>query len=84
MAVYIILTILSVLFSLLVVPEYRIEGSTLTRQKAVNKAALWLVFGMLFSVSACRVAVGNDYNGYRQFVLKIAQNEHVSTEFGFN
>lgn len=84
MAVYITLTILTVLLSVMIVPAYRIEGSVLTRQKAVNKAALWLVFGMLFAVSACRIAVGNDYWVYRQYILYIAQDRHVATEFGFN
>lgn len=84
MAVYISLTIMTVLLSLLIVPAYSIEGSTLTVQKAVNRAALWLVFGMLFAVSACRIAVGNDYWVYRQYILFIADNRHVATEFGFN
>ena len=84
MVVYITLTILTVLLSGFIVPAYYIKGNVLTRQKAVNKAALWLVFGMLFAVSACRIAVGNDYGGYRQFMLLIAQNRHVPTEVGFN
>lgn len=84
MAVYITLTILTVLFSLIIVPAYHVEGNAFSRQKAVNRAALWLVFGMLFGVSACRIAVGNDYWVYRQYILFIAQDRHVATEFGFN
>ncbi len=84
MAVYITLTITAVLFSLFVVPAWQVEGNTLSRQKAVNKAALWLVFGMLFGVSACRIAVGNDYWVYRQYILYIAQGRKVATEAGFN
>lgn len=84
MAVYITLTIMTVLLSLMIVPMYRLERNVFSRQKAVNKAALWLVFGLLFAVSACRIAVGNDYWVYRQYILLIAQDRHVATEFGFN
>ena len=84
MAVYITLTIITVLLSLLIVPMYRLEGNVFSRQKAVNKATLWLVFGLLFAVSACRIAVGNDYWVYRQYILYIAQERKVATEFGFN
>lgn len=41
-------------------------------------------FLCLFAVSACRIAVGNDYWVYRQYILLIAQDRKVSTEFGFN
>lgn len=84
MAVYITLTIMTVLIALLIVPAKQLSGNVLTRQKAVNQSALWLVFGLLFGVSACRIAVGNDYWVYRQYMLLIAQDRHVATEFGFN
>ena len=84
MAVYITLTILTVLLSVMIVPAWQLQGTALTRQKAVNKAALWMIFALLFGVSACRIAVGNDYWVYRQYILFIAQNRKVATEFGFN
>lgn len=84
MAVYITLTIMTVLLSLWIVPADRLEPTVFSRQKAVNKAALFLTFGLLFGVSACRIAVGNDYWVYRQYMLFIAQGREVATEFGFN
>lgn len=84
MAVYITLTIITVLLSFWIVPVSRLEPAVFSRQKAVNKAALFLVFGLLFGVSACRIAVGNDYWVYRQYMLFIAQGREVATEFGFN
>lgn len=55
----------------------------LTRQQTVNRILLTAVFLLLFAVSACRIAVGNDYWVYRQDFLLIEQNRHVSFEFGF-
>lgn len=84
MAVYITLTIVTVLTALFVVPVKTGKDEGFTRQRAVNGACLSMVFLLLFGVSACRIAVGNDYWVYRQYMLLIAQNRHVSTEFGFN
>lgn len=56
---------------------------SLTRQQTVNRILLTAVFLLLFAVSACRIAVGNDYWVYRQDFLLIEQNRHVSFEFGF-
>ena len=55
----------------------------LTRQQTVNRILLIAVFLLLFAVSACRIAVGNDYWVYRDDFLLIEQNRHVSFEFGF-
>lgn len=55
----------------------------LTRQQTVNRILLVAVFLLLFAVSACRIAVGNDYWVYRDDFLLIEQNRHVSFEFGF-
>lgn len=54
-----------------------------TRQQAVNRILITAVFLLLFAVSACRIAVGNDYWVYRDDFLLIEQNRHVSFEFGF-
>lgn len=80
MAVYITLTILTVFIAALVVPR-PVVGS---RQQGVNRSAVWMVFLLLSGVSACRIAVGNDYWVYRQYMLFIADNRKVATEFGFN
>lgn len=55
----------------------------LTRQQTVNRILITAVFLLLFAVSACRIAVGNDYWVYRDDFLLIEQSRHVSFEFGF-
>lgn len=54
-----------------------------TRQQMFNRILIFAVFFLLFAVSACRIAVGNDYWVYRSDFLLIEQNRHVSFEFGF-
>lgn len=55
----------------------------MTRQQTVNFLMAAAVFVLLAGVSACRIAVGNDYWVYRfQFNL-IMQGRHVSYEWGF-
>lgn len=59
-------------------------GGGMTRGKFLNLTLAIAIFILLASVSACRIAVGNDYWVYRfQFNL-IMQNRHVSYEWGFN
>ncbi|MBQ7777036.1 MAG: EpsG family protein, partial [Lachnospiraceae bacterium] len=54
------------------------------RRRAGNICAAAAIFILLSAVSACRIAVGNDYWVYRfQFNL-IMQGRHVSYEPGFN
>lgn len=55
-----------------------------TRQQALN---LWVcggIYVVLAALSACRIASGNDYWVYTNMFNLIAQNRHVSSEFGFN
>lgn len=54
------------------------------RRQARNAVAEFAIFCLLTGVSACRIAVGNDYWVYRDNFNLIAQNRHVSSEFGFN
>lgn len=54
------------------------------RQQARNRVAAAAVYVLLTAVSACRIAVGNDYWVYRDNFKLIAQERHVSSEFGFN
>ncbi len=54
------------------------------RSQARNVVAEFAIFCLLTGVSACRIAVGNDYWVYRDNFKLIAQNRHVSSEFGFN
>ncbi len=96
MAVYLSLTVAVVLLGTLIrngqyVPyhteparrPHRLEGG-LTRQQAFHIGVAVLIFVLLTAVSACRIAVGNDYWVYRfQFNL-IMQQRTVSYEIGFN
>lgn len=89
MAIYLGVTVLSVLAAMLVYRRPNVEEGfhikrELSRQDAVNMGGAVLVFLLLFAVSACRIAVGNDYWVYRSYMLLIAQNREVATEFGFN
>ncbi|MBQ2802465.1 MAG: EpsG family protein [Lachnospiraceae bacterium] len=54
------------------------------RRQARNAIAEFAIFVLLTGVSACRIAVGNDYWVYRDNFKLIAQERHVSSEFGFN
>jgi len=55
----------------------------ITRQQMVNRILIIAVFLLLFAVSACRIAVGNDYWVYRSNFLLIEQDRYVSFEPGF-
>jgi hypothetical protein len=88
--VYIGLTIVTVVLALFVknseyVPAY-VSGSYAgcDRQRARNFVAEAAVYLLLAGVSACRIAVGNDYWPYRFNFRLIAQERYVSSEFGFN
>ncbi|MBE5883542.1 MAG: EpsG family protein [Lachnospiraceae bacterium] len=54
------------------------------RMQARNAVAEVAIYCLLAGVSACRIAVGNDYWVYRDNFKLIAQNRYVSSEFGFN
>lgn len=60
-----------------------VRWGKITRQQMFNNILIVSVFFLLFAVSACRIAVGNDYWVYRSDFLLIEQNRHVSFEFGF-
>lgn len=54
------------------------------RGQARNCVAAAAVYCLLTGVSACRIAVGNDYWVYRTNFEIIMQDRHVSSEIGFN
>lgn len=54
------------------------------RRQARNRIAAIGIYCLLTGVSACRIAVGNDYWVYRDNFKLIAQERHVASEFGFN
>lgn len=93
--VYIFLTIVTVGLAFCIhnqdyVPRH-IEGvrpagnpAPFCREQAGNLVTEFAVFCLLTGVSACRIAVGNDYWPYRDNFKLIAQNRYVSSESGFN
>ncbi len=91
MAVYLALTATVVALGLFVKnSKYALNGqgpssfNSFERQQAFNAVIAFFIFTLLTLVSACRIAVGNDYWVYRfQFNL-IMQDRHVSYEMGFN
>lgn len=60
------------------------KGNIYRRQQARNLTGQAAVYCLLAGVSACRIAVGNDYWVYCHNFRLIAQGRHVSSEFGFN
>ena len=93
--VYVILTVITVGLAFCIenkdyVPQhisgYRPVGqySCYHRRQARNTVAEIAIYCLLAGVSACRIAVGNDYWVYRDNFKLIAQDRHVSSELGFN
>lgn len=92
--VYIVLTLVTVGLALFAdnreyVPGFIKGGYApgpryMTREKAGNIVAQVGIYCLLTAVSACRIAVGNDYWVYRENFKLIAQERRVSSEFGFN
>lgn len=58
--------------------------SDYNRVQARNLVAEIAIYCLLTGVSACRIAVGNDYWVYRDNFKLIAQGRYVSYEVGFN
>lgn len=92
--VYFLLTAATVLLGLCVenreyVPVYTGSGRSTgravytDRRQARNHIAVFAVFCLMAGVSACRIAVGNDYWVYRDNFKLIAQGRYVSYEPGF-
>lgn len=93
--VYIGLTITTVLLGLCVDNKAYVPGCLrggrlpgempgCDRRLARNRVAVFAVFCLLAGVSACRIAVGNDYWVYWLNFQLIEQNRHVASEIGFN
>lgn len=61
-----------------------VTGGLCDRRQARNRIAVFAIYCLMAGVSACRIAVGNDYWVYRLNFNLIAQERHVSSEFGFN
>lgn len=93
--VYVLLTAVTVLLGLCVENREYVSGYTgsgrsagraayTDRRQARNHIAVFAIFCLMAGVSACRIAVGNDYWVYRDNFKLIAQGRHVSYEPGFN
>lgn len=93
--VYVALTIVTVALGLFVdnreyVPIYIRGGREYgacpgcDRRQAGNRVAVFAIYCLMAGVSACRIAVGNDYWVYRDNFKLIAQGRKVSSEIGFN
>ncbi len=93
--VYVALTVVTVALGLFVdnreyVPAYIQGGRALNarpgcdRRQAGNRVAVFAIYCLMAGVSACRIAVGNDYWVYRENFKLISQGRGVSSEFGFN
>lgn len=91
MAVYLTLTAVTLLLAAFIRNGENVQlnnvctaPGVMTRQRALNICMAVAIFLLLTGVSACRIAVGNDYWVYRfQFNL-VMQERHVSYEMGFN
>lgn len=96
MAVYLSLTVAVVLLGMLVQNRDFVKFHTtsiqrcdrlkggMNRQQAFQTGIVAMIFLLLTAVSACRIAVGNDYWGYRENFRLIMQGRFVSYEWGFN
>lgn len=93
--VYILLTVITVWIACYIRNEDYVSGYIrggyeaggyrgYQRQQACNTVAELAIYCLLAGVSACRIAVGNDYWVYRDNFKLIAQERHVSSEIGFN
>ncbi len=96
MAVYITLTVVVIGLAMMVRNQDYVKlhtdvslrenrfGGSINKQQACNISAAMAIFILLAAVSACRIAVGNDYWVYRYEFNLIMQGRHVSYEWGFN
>lgn len=84
MALYIGLAVITTAMAVYVNNSIKRQPNIVMRQQMCNRVLLTGIFAMLFAVSACRIAVGNDYWEYTEIFGLISQNRHVSTEAGFN
>lgn len=82
--IYIGLTIIVVVLAYFAAERVPVMGRTCTRQQARGAVAETAIYLLLAGVSACRVAIGHDYWNYRDNFNLIAQERHVSSEWGFN
>lgn len=84
MILYITVAAVTVLLASMVDNRPAAQPYRITRQQMCNRVCLLSVFLILFSLSACRLNVGNDYAKYVEFMHLINCDAYVPTEIGFN
>lgn len=84
MILYITVAVVTVLLASMVDNRPAVQPYRITRQQMCNRVCLLTVFLILFSLSACRLNVGNDYAKYVEFMHLINCDAYVPTEIGFN
>ena len=84
MILYITVAAATVLLASMVDNRPATQPYRVTRQQMCNRVCLLTVFLILFSLSACRLNVGNDYAKYVEFMHLINCDAYVPTEIGFN
>lgn len=84
MILYITVAAVTVLLAGMVNNRMVIQPYKTTRQQMCNRVCLLSVFLILFTLSACRLNVGNDYAKYVEFMHLVNCDSYVPTEIGFN
>lgn len=84
MILYVTVAVVTVLLASLVNNRTVTQPYSVTRQQLCNRVSLTAIFVILFTLSACRLNVGNDYAKYVEFMHLVWCNSYVPTEIGFN
>jgi hypothetical protein len=84
MILYVTVAVVTVLLASLVNNRIVTQPYSVTRQQLCNRVSLTAIFVILFSLSACRLNVGNDYAKYVEFMHLVWCDSYVPTEIGFN
>ena len=84
MILYITVAAVTVLLASMVNNRPLTQPYRTTRQQMCNRVCILSVFVILFTLSACRLNVGNDYAKYVEFMHLINCDAYVPTEIGFN
>lgn len=84
MILYITVAAVTVLLAAMVNNHPSTKPYTVTRQQMCNRVCLLSIFLLLFTLSACRLNVGNDYAKYVEFMHLVNCDSYVPTEIGFN
>ena len=84
MALYTLVTIVTLVLAYFVIPREQVTVYGTTRRQALSRVCLVAIFTILFLLSSLRMEVGNDYKNYAITCHEIWVNGYVVTEPGFN